>query len=138
MVPELHTHIVERPEGLDYPIKFKQIYGFADNDCDDAIKSFTDAGFEVIYTAKTTIVHEGKTGGLARGVNNIVDNSNMNGSLDTNSLDKLLKVNRTQENAEKWGKVIREVGRGEPEDGVYKLPGYDHDGNPQEDDPDCC
>lgn len=92
MNTEIHTHIVERPEGLDYPVRFKQIYGFANNDCEDAIKSFTDVGFKIIYSAKTPIrIENGDAERFAQGVNAILEKSNEIGELDKDSLDKLLK-----------------------------------------------
>ncbi len=88
---EVYTHIVKRPDNKNYHLVFRQIYGFEEGDCETAIRSFTDEGFTVVYKAKTKVDTPISAKELAHRVNVIIGQSNEDGSLDTRSLDELLK-----------------------------------------------
>ncbi len=88
---DLYVHIVERPDNFDYPVKFKEIYGFTEHDCERAIKSFTDNGFVVEYTGKTQLKNGEEIIQVSQQVNSILEFSNRINELDKRSLDALLR-----------------------------------------------
>ncbi|MBS3174705.1 hypothetical protein J4440_02390 [Candidatus Woesearchaeota archaeon] len=95
----LRTYILQRPEGLDYPLRYKQLYGFFKDGCEREIQFFEDKKFIMAYFALTHISAQNeeqlqeKSKLLVNSINLIIEKSNEEDKLDCDSLDKLLFKN---------------------------------------------
>ncbi|KHO54431.1 MAG: hypothetical protein QT09_C0004G0085 [archaeon GW2011_AR18] len=89
MTYNIFLGIVEKPEALDYPLKYMPVFGFSEEQLSDGLTGWTKYGFNVIYQGETETPDEVSARGIATNVNNILAKANKQCSLDILLLNDL-------------------------------------------------